>query len=191
MQCFINFFGKQGEKLEVKNEKVEFIFPKKFSRLQPFLFLPRPYYYLLCFLPRNVSKSFFSGKKLFLFSQGRVEFFLSLRLEIVVPRKGKNPFCTQGLPLLLQGIVFVLRGGESAQRASKDNNYAKGWSQLFWMLSQQFEYKQLPERAIWTICQTTALWGGDRWPASRLQCRIAILESPAISVLSQRWWQIF
>ena len=63
--------------------------------------------------------------------------------------------------------------------------------QFFWRFSQQFKCKQMPERAIWIICQTTALWAGDRWPASRLQCRIAILESPAISVLSQRCWQIF
>ena len=81
-----------------------------------------------CFLPRNVSKSsFFSGRnKLFLFSQGRVEIFLSRRLEIVVPREGKNPCCLQGLPLLSQGIIFVLRGDESAQRAPKDKNYPEG-----------------------------------------------------------------
>ena len=75
-----------------------------------------------CFLPRNVSKSSFFLKEtnFFLFSQGRVEIFLSRRLEIVVPREGKNPCCPQGLPLLSQGIIFVLRGDESAQRAPSD-----------------------------------------------------------------------
>ena len=71
---------------------------------------------------------FFSGrnKLFFCFPKGGQKFFLSRRLEIVVPREGKNPCCPQGLPLLSQGIIFVLRGDESAQRAPKDKNYPEG-----------------------------------------------------------------
>ena len=81
-----------------------------------------------CFLPRNVSKSsfFLEETNFFCFPKGGQKFFLSRRLEIVVPREGKNPCCPQGLPLLSQGIIFVLRGDESAQRAPKDKNYPEG-----------------------------------------------------------------
>ena len=75
------FFGRQEEKLDVKNEKVEFIFPNCFSRLQPNLFLPRPYYYFSSvFCPEMFQNLLFFWKK---------------QTFIVFPREGRNFFVPQ------------------------------------------------------------------------------------------------
>ena len=99
------------------------------SRLQPYLFLPRPnYYFFSVFCPEMFQNLLFSGRnQLFLVfpREGRT-FFSSRRLGFVVPREGKNPCCPKALPLWSQGIIFVLRGDESAQRAPKDKNYPEG-----------------------------------------------------------------
>ena len=99
------------------------------SRLQPCLFLPRPnYYFFSVFCPETFQNLLFSGRnQLFLVfpREGRT-FFSSRRLGFVIPREGKHPCCPKALPLLSQGIIFVLRGDESAQRAPKDKNYPEG-----------------------------------------------------------------
>ncbi len=82
------------------------------SRLQPYLFLPRPnYYFFSVFCPEMFQNLLFSGRnQLFLVfpREGRT-FFSSRRLGFVVPREGKNPCCPKALPLLSQGIIFVPR----------------------------------------------------------------------------------
>merc|ERR1711929_23490 len=80
------FFGRQEEKLDVKNEKVEFIFPNFFSRLQPYLFLPRPYYYFSSvFCPEMFQNLLFFWKK---------------QTFYVFPREGRIFFCPEGWKLL-------------------------------------------------------------------------------------------
>ena len=96
------------------------------SRLQPCLFLPRPnYYFFSVFCPETFQNLLFSGRnQLFLVfpREGRT-IISSLRLGFVIPREGKHPCCPKALPLLSQGIIFVLRGDESAQRAPKDKKF--------------------------------------------------------------------
>ena len=64
------------------------------SRLQPYLFLPRPnYYFFSVFCPEMFQNLLFSGRnQLFLVfpREGRT-FFSSRRLGFVVPREGTNP----------------------------------------------------------------------------------------------------
>ena len=58
------FFGRQEEKLDVKNEKVEFIFPTFFVKVAALPFPAKAkLLFFQCFLPRNVSKSSFFWKK--------------------------------------------------------------------------------------------------------------------------------
>ena len=95
LKCNVSstFFGRQEEKLDVKNEKVEFIFPNFFSRLQPYLFLPRPYYYFSSvFCPEMFQNLLFFWKK---------------QTFIVFPREGRNVFCPSGWKLSL-GRVRIL-----------------------------------------------------------------------------------
>ena len=110
-------------------KKWNFFFRLFLSRLKPCLFLPRPnYYFFSVFCPEIVPNLLFSGgNQLFLvFPRQGKNVFSSQRLGIVVPREGEIPSCPKGLSLWSQGIIFVLRGDESAQRAPKDKNYPEG-----------------------------------------------------------------
>ena len=77
---------------------MEFIFPNFFSRLQPYLFLPRPYYYFSSvFCPEMFQNLlFFWKKQTFLFSQGRVEIFLSRGTTWVGPGDNKDSYPPEG-----------------------------------------------------------------------------------------------
>ena len=110
-------------------KKWNFFFRLFLSRLKPCLFLPRPnYYFFSVFCPEIVPNLLFSGgNQLFLvFPRQGKNVFSSLRLGIVVPREGEIPCCPKGLSLCSQGIIFVLRGDESAQRAPKDKKFPEG-----------------------------------------------------------------
>ena len=108
---------------------MEFIFPTFFVKVEALSFpASAKLLFFQCFLPRNCSKSsFFWRKPTFsCFSKAGYKCFSSRRLGIVVPREGEISCCPKGLYLWSQGIIFVLRGDESAQRAPKDKNYPEG-----------------------------------------------------------------
>ena len=84
------FFGKQGERLDIKNEKIEFIFPI-FLMVAAFSFPAKAILlFFQCFLPRNVSKSsfFLEETNFLLFSLGRVEIFFVPQVGNCCPSGG-------------------------------------------------------------------------------------------------------